>query len=36
VCLVDGSVRFVAADIKDSTWQWVMQPKSSEPPPADW
>jgi prepilin-type N-terminal cleavage/methylation domain-containing protein/prepilin-type processing-associated H-X9-DG protein len=36
VCLVDGSVRFVAAGMKDATWQWAMQPKSPEPAPPDW
>ena len=41
VCLVDGSVRFVAASIKalpyeESTWLWAMQPDNPNPQPSDW
>src|SRR5262249_40950839 len=34
--LVDGSVRFVSGDVKEATWLWAMQPKSSDQPPEDW
>jgi prepilin-type N-terminal cleavage/methylation domain-containing protein/prepilin-type processing-associated H-X9-DG protein len=41
VCLVDGSVRSVAASIKgfpyeESTWLWALQPDNPNPPPSDW
>jgi prepilin-type processing-associated H-X9-DG protein len=41
VCLVDGSVRFVSAQIKgwpliESTWYWALQPDNPNPEPADW
>src|SRR5262249_27763552 len=40
-CLVDGSVRHVAASIKsfpykESTWYWALQPDDPRPAPADW
>jgi prepilin-type N-terminal cleavage/methylation domain-containing protein len=36
VCLVDGSVRAVAATIQESTWEWAMQPNNPSPTPGDW
>jgi prepilin-type N-terminal cleavage/methylation domain-containing protein/prepilin-type processing-associated H-X9-DG protein len=36
VCLVDGSVRPVAAGIQEATWEWALQPDNPNPPPGDW
>jgi prepilin-type N-terminal cleavage/methylation domain-containing protein/prepilin-type processing-associated H-X9-DG protein len=42
VCLADGSVRVVGANIQQSTWQWALEiPGASalyanDPPPGDW
>jgi prepilin-type N-terminal cleavage/methylation domain-containing protein len=36
VCLADGSVRAVSSGIRESTWEWALQPDSPDPNPQDW